>query len=390
MSLSFSGRVEPHPTTRHAEIVDVAGTRTLPAYYYTDPAVLEIERDELFFRQWHYVCHAGRLVQPGDYVTGTLFDQDYFLVRGQDGEIRAFYNVCAHRGHRLLDGSGCRNRISCPYHAWTYALDGRLMGLRSSGEDQRFSRSDIRLSGIRVDRILDFIFINLDPDATPLDEFAPGLAESIASKVPDLATYLPSDNADYFGGTYDCNWKVVIDNFLECYHCETAHDSFSDLMDIKNSRFTLHGTYSHQYIPTAGKADNAAFPLDLAEDDLDGHFWFLFPNTFFSVFPGVKNFAVSRSEPDGPGRTRRMFDMMAPSGVSRERQEARSRWGLEVVNEEDRSLCENVQRGMGQRGFSQGYYLVEPDNHNLTEEGVQFFHRLYADALEDKLAANTR
>lgn len=390
MSLSISGQARTHPAASRTDIVDVSGTRTLPAYYYTDPAVLEIERDDLFFRQWHYACHAGRLERPGDFVTGTLFDQDFFLVRGQDNEIRAFYNVCAHRGHRLLDGSGCKNRITCPYHAWTYALDGRLMGLRSSGEGQCFSRSDISLSGIKVDRILDFIFINLAPDAPPLAAFAPGLAESISARVPDLENYRSSENADYFGGAYECNWKVVIDNFLECYHCETAHSSFSDLMDIKQSRFSLHGTYSYQYIPTAGKADNAAFPLDLAEDDLDGHFWFLFPNTFFSVFPGVRNFAVSRSEPDGPGRTRRMFDMLAPAGVCRERQEARSRWGLKVVNEEDRSLCENVQRGMRQRGYTQGYYLVEPDNHNLTEEGVRFFHGLYADALEDTLAARTR
>lgn len=375
-------------------IIDVAGTRTLPAYYYTDPVVLEIEKTELFFKNWHYVCHMDRLDAPGKFVTASLFDQDFFLVRGKDGDIRAFYNVCAHRGHRLLDGAGQKTRITCPYHSWTYDLGGQLIGLRSSGQKQKFARSDICLSSIRVDRILDFVFINLDPGAIPLAEYAPGLADSIASKVPDLGIYSSQEQSDYFGGTYGCNWKIVIDNFLECYHCETAHASFSDLMDIANSRLSFHDTYSYQYIPTAGKADNAAFPLDLSEDDLDGHFWFLFPNTFFSVFPGVKNFSVSRSEPAGAHQTRRMFDMLAPASADhkdcRERVEARSKWGLEIVNEEDKALCENVQRGMHQRGYSQGYYLVEPDNHNLTEEGVHFFHRNYADRLEATLSTTTR
>lgn len=363
----------------------VTDARTLPASTYVDPAVLEAEKEELFFRGWHFVGHAGRLAEAGQYVTTSIFDQDIFVIRGFDGELRAFYNVCPHRGHRLVDGSGSKSRIACPYHAWTYDLEGQLLRARGDGRDGGFSRSSICLSAVRVDRILDFVFINLDPRAEPLAEYAPGLADSIAAAVPDLADYEPRDDVDYFGGAYKCNWKVMLDNFLECYHCEVAHPSFADMMDITSNRFTLHDNYSYQYVSTARKAQNAAFPLDLEEDALEGHFWFLFPNTMLSVFPGVKNFSVSRAEPDGPEKTVRFFDTFAPPGTSREREEARSKWGLEVVNEEDKTLCENVQRGMHQRGYTQGYYFVDPERHNLTEEAVKFFHDLYRERMTERL-----
>lgn len=373
--------------TAPAEFFEVGAARALPAFCYTDAAVLEIERQELFLRSWHYVCHRGRLDEPGKYVTTTLFDQDILVVCDTAGELRAFYNVCAHRGHRLLEGSGKKHRLVCPYHAWSYGLDGRLQGLRSSGREQAFSADEICLSPVRVERLLDFVFINLDPDATALADQARGLTESIRTAVPDLDAYRPRAGGDYFGGAYACNWKVAIDNFLECYHCEVAHPSFADMMNIPGSRFTVHESFVHQYIPSAGKADNAAFPLDLERDDLDGHFWFLFPNTTFSIFPGTKNFSVSRIEADGVERSRRVFDTFAPAGISAEREAARAQWGLQVVNAEDRALCESVQRGMHQKGFSQGYYLVDPGNHNLTEEVVRYFHRRYADSLGATIAA---
>jgi choline monooxygenase len=376
---------EPAEIEQHAK--DIGDTRTLPASWYVDPVVHAVERDEIFFNSWRYVCHASLLGKPGQYVTASIFDQDIFVVCGQNNQLRAFYNVCPHRGHRLLDGKGSKKRISCPYHAWTYDLDGRLIRARGDGADGLFAQSDICLSAVRVERLLDFIFINLNHDAAPLADHAPGLAESISTVVPDLSQYRPRDDIGYFGGAYGCNWKVAMDNFLECYHCETAHPSFADIMDISGNRFSFHKNYSYQFIPSAMKANNAAFPLDLQEDALDGHFWFLFPNTIFSVFPGVKNFSVSRVDADGPENTMRFFDSFAPPGVSKEREAARSDWGIAVVNQEDKALCENVQRGMHQRCYDKGYYFVDPDRQNLTEEAVRFFHRLYIDRLRDPLTS---
>ena len=361
--------------------------RCLPARFYTDPEILRIEREALFFRTWQYACHADAIPEAGDFTTISIFDQELFLVRGRDGEVRAFYNVCPHRGHRLVEGQGRARRVVCPYHAWTYNLDGSLFRVR--GPDGACGRdvSGIRLSEVRVDRILDFFFVNLDPEAQPLDEQVPGIGRDILMAIPDLESFLLRDDAEYFGGVYDCNWKVALDNALECYHCEVAHKSFSDIMNMPGILYEFRDGYTYQHIPTAGKAQNQAYALDLEKDTLDGHFWYVFPNTYFSVFPGTPNFSVSRFEPQGTERMIRKFDTFTPPDVDLDREAARSRWGFEVVNQEDRALCENVQRGMRQRGYDRGWYLVDPEHANLTEEGVRFFHRKYLEEIGPMLGA---
>ena len=165
--------------TRVAEktrITGLATEKTLPAAWYIDPAVLEVEKNHLFFRTWQYACHASELARPGDYVTLSLFDQDIVLTHGADGQIRAFYNVCLHRGHQLVEGAGNKARMVCPYHAWTWALDGRLIGVRRGKTTTQVDKSEICLTSVRVDRLLDFVFVNLDPDAMPLADYASGLA----------------------------------------------------------------------------------------------------------------------------------------------------------------------------------------------------------------------
>ncbi len=366
---------------------DGGSLRCLPARFYTDPGILEIEKEALFFRTWQYACHAGAIPEPGDFAAVSIFDQDLFLVRGSDGDVRAFYNVCPHRGHRLVEGQGRARRIVCPYHAWTYNLDGSLFRARGPQGACRSEASGVRLSEVRVDRILDFLFVNLDPDAPPLGEQVPGIGRAMLRAVPDLQNFLLRNDAEYFGGVYDCNWKVALDNALECYHCEVAHKSFSDIMNMPGIAYEFRGGYSYQHIPTAGKAQNLAYALDLDSDMLDGHFWYVFPNTYFSIFPGTPNFSVSRFEPQGPERMRRRFDTFTPPDVDLDREAARSRWGFEVVNEEDRALCENVQRGMRQRGYDRGWYLVDPEHANLTEEGVRFFHRKYLESIGPMLKA---
>ena len=372
-------------TTRDSYGRDLA--RTLPSFCYTDECVLDLERRELFHKSWIYVCHESQLAHAGQFVTTDIYGQDVFVVRGPDGELRAFYNVCPHRGHRLVEGTGKRRIIVCPYHAWSYSLDGALV--RSPGsENSDVGNADICLSAVRVETILSFVFINLDKDAPPLAEHAAGLADHIRSVRPELGDYRLRSNIDYFGGAYACNWKIVLDNFLECYHCGIAHRSFGDMMDVSGNRFSLHGNYSYQFLPTAGKAKNLAYPLDLEEDDLDGHFWFLFPNTIFSIFPGTKNFSVSRADPVSVEQTTRFFQTLTPEDINTEREAARSKWGLEVVNEEDKALCENVQRGMRQNGFDRGYYLIDPEQGGVTEEAVKFFHDLYRSRMQPVMSSS--
>ncbi len=377
-------------TADKARIVDIARSRTLPAYYYTDPAVLEIERSSLFLRSWQFACHAAALPEPGSYVTISIFDQNIVLVHGHDGEIRAFFNVCAHRGHQLVEGAGQAGRLVCPYHAWTYALDGSLVGVRRGNNTTQISKTEICLSSIRVDRLLDFIFVNLDPDAPPLADYAAGLVDEISERVPGWQDFVMTENWRAFGAPFACNWKALIDNYLECYHCETAHPTFSDMFDCTGIKHDFAANHMLQHLPTSNKADNAAYALDLDRHSLDGNFWFLFPSTLIGSLPGAPNLSISRILPDGPEKCIRETQLFVSPDADPEHLKARDQFGADFVGAEDRALVESVQKGMHQIGFNQGLYVIDPEEETFTEEGVRFFHSRYTAAVEEQIASNTR
>ena len=374
-----------------ARIADIATAKTLPAYYYTDPVVLEIEKRELFFRTWQFACFAQDLDGPGKFFTMSIFDQEIFLVRGQDGEIRAFYNVCAHRGHPLVEGQGETSRLICPYHAWMYDLTGSLVGVRRGEGTTEIAKSDIRLTEVRVGQILDLIFVNLDGQAEPLETYAAGLAEDIVARTPGVENFVSHPGAALRKDVpMQCNWKAVVDNYLECYHCETAHPTFCDMFHACDVTHTFSANHMLQHLPSAGKSETLAYPIDLENDLLDGNFWFLFPNTTIGQTPGTPSLFVSRIVPLGPETSTRRGRSIVSPDFDEERDRVRQEWSLSSVVAEDIALCEGVQRGMRQQGFNQGLYMIDPDQENFTEEGVRFFHTRYAAALEDTLATQTR
>ena len=183
--------------------------RALPARYYIDEQVLAEEREKLFFRTWQYACHVSELEKPGAYVTAEVLGQQVFVVRAQDGTIKAFYNVCPHRGHKLLEGAGEKRAIVCPYHQWTFSLDGSLRSLRVKSSSEAPAKDSVCLTSVRVDRLLDFVFINLDPDAEPITEFWPGVEEHILKLCPEVTSYKLSTSATVIHQVdLAANWKV--------------------------------------------------------------------------------------------------------------------------------------------------------------------------------------
>ena len=365
--------------------------RILAADYYISSEILKKEKKELFFKTWQYACHAKELSKPGHFTTVSLFDQNIFLIRISEDEIKAYYNVCPHRGHVLLEGKGHRRIITCPYHSWAYTPDGKLIGARGIDSAPTVEKSNICLFSVKVDQILDFLFINLDPEAVPLNEFAPGLAEQILQACPDILSYQPTNDVNEgFHNDYQCesNWKVMIDNYLECYHCETAHRSFKDMMDIPLSKFNIHENYTFQVAPSAMKPDNKAFPLNLEHDVTTGHFWFLFPNTTLGQFPGVPGFYISRFDPLTPDSTNRVTTSLVPETMPDDdavrRDKLRAEWNVNVVSAEDKILCENVQRGMHQKGFTAGWYITDPNAHNISEHAMRYFHDLYLQVMNSE------
>ncbi|MEM7424267.1 MAG: aromatic ring-hydroxylating dioxygenase subunit alpha, partial [Pseudomonadota bacterium] len=199
-------------------------TRSLDARYYVDPAIYENERAGLMARTWQFAGHISQLAEPGAYFTFELGGENLFCVKGRDGVVRTFYNVCQHRAHELLTGSGKTRLIVCPYHAWTYELTGGLRGGPNLASVDGFDRSQICLSEVRTEVLLGFIFVNLDPDAATLDAWFPHVRQEMEEWLPHHETLAPLEWVEI---PEQCNWKVSVENYSECYHCTLNHPTFS-------------------------------------------------------------------------------------------------------------------------------------------------------------------
>ena len=325
---------------------------------YTDLKWSQADLDAIFARTWQWVCHVEKLAKPGSYVSTTVAEMPIAIVRDRDGSLRAFYNVCKHRAHELLTGSGTTRTITCPYHAWTYGLDGQLRGARRADRMETFDRSQICLDKVQVEEFGGCVQ-------------APDLAEDIARWAPDVAQLTHAKRLTYDVRT---NWKNVIDNFLECYHCHIAHKEFVDLVDMDTYEVRTHGIWSSHFAE-AGKHENAAY--DVSEARVTQHaVWWLWPNTCLLRYPGRGNFMVFQVLPAGVDRTLETWDFFLESDELTEAETQSVRYVDEVLQQQDISLVESVQRGMNTPAFDQGRIVFDPEGSGLSEHGVHHFHGL--------------
>ncbi len=214
----------------------------LSARYYTDPLVLQRELNTIFQRTWQYAGHVGDLPEAGSYLTAYAGDQPVLVLHGDDGEIRAFRNVCRHRGSELLTGHGrSKKAIRCRYHGWTYdATDGRLLGVPEHRSFADLDKPSLGLMPARVETLAGLLFVNLDPDA-------PSLAEATGDLGARLERYGLADlvRIKGFGETRQpANWKIVAENYLEGYHVPIAHPGLMRLLDYKRYRAEVHEGWS--------------------------------------------------------------------------------------------------------------------------------------------------
>jgi len=350
---------------------------TLPSAFYTDPAMLEIEKERVFWRNWILVAHESDLAENGAYVTVDLLGQPIFLIRSEAGELRAFYNVCQHRGHLLLDGRGTvGQRITCPYHAWAYDSAGMLRGARMSDRMDGFDARDFTLPSVRIEQMAGFVFANLDDDARPMREVYPGLAEEL-----DRLAYHDGPLAEVDTATFDIagNWKTVADNLLECYHCHPAHPGFVDLIDMEGYRNDCHENWSVQTGPVRSGTE--------VYDTADGapHFSsvFIWPNVSIGHIPGQRGRLVFQFFPTGAERTRQQLTYYGPEGERSATEHAAAEWFNTVLGPEDVDLVESVQRGLRSKGYDQGRFICIPDRPELSEHAVHHFHTMVIGALGD-------
>ena len=231
-----------------------ARSLSLRAEAYTDAKWYAADQEAIIARTWQWVCHVEKVREPGSYATIDIAGRPIAIVRDRDGALRAFYNVCKHRAHHLLSGHGQTTRIMCPYHAWVYRLDGQLIRAPHTEPLESFDTQDICLDQVQVEAFCGFIYVNLDPTARSLAELSGDLDLEIKHWAPDIDQLT-------FGHrlTYDIqsNWKNVVDNFLECYHCPTAHKDFCTLVDMDTYKVTTHGIYS-SHMAEAGVCERTA------------------------------------------------------------------------------------------------------------------------------------
>ncbi|MXZ81663.1 MAG: aromatic ring-hydroxylating dioxygenase subunit alpha [Gammaproteobacteria bacterium] len=360
---------------------------TIPARFYTDLSLYELERENIFYRNWIYVGHVSQLRRPGDYLTATIHDQNTFVIRGRSGELNAFYNVCAHRGHELLDGRGRVNLIVCPYHAWSYDCDGSLKAARNSENVEGFDKCDFSLKPIRVEEFCGMVFINLDDNAVSLKDSTGELENEIRRYCPGVDDLTMAQRDVY---NVECNWKVIVDNFLECYHCAPAHKDFVDLVDMNTYRTITRGIYSSQIAGAPRSETNRAFNFKTGEVDFGYAGWFLWPNLTIWIYPGDANLSILQMNPDGIGGTLEFQDWFLPEAEPTPQHRDAMKYQKDVLQPEDIALCESVQRGLRSKGYNQGRFIIDRDLTELSEHAVHHFQTLVMRAVGGEIEDGSR
>jgi Rieske 2Fe-2S family protein len=351
--------------------------RTLPGSAYLDPAVFAAERERIFFREWFCVGRAEALPRPGDFLRVQAAGERVLVVRTRDGGLASHYDVCRHRGSRLaldvdpraeveaVPSGRFRGSIVCPYHAWTYALTGELRAAPFLDERDGLHMTKLPLHRVEVQTWGGFVFVHLTPDdAVPL-------AEQLGGAPDRVRNYPLEDLRTAHRITYEvaANWKVVVENYNECYHCGPVHPELCEVVPAfkrdGGRGLDWDGGIAHREGATTftltGTTDRAPFP-GLAEEERTRHKGeLLYPNLMVSLSPD--HVAAFRLWPLGAGNTRIDCDFLFhPSEMWRpsfDPGDAIEFWDL--VNRQDWRICEAVQDGMGSRAFDLGFYAPMED-----------------------------
>jgi phenylpropionate dioxygenase-like ring-hydroxylating dioxygenase large terminal subunit len=284
--------------------------------------------------------------------------------------VRAFLNVCRHRGFPLAEGSGRRETLQCPYHAWTYGLDGSLRAAPRSDEEPHFPKDELGLCAVAVDRWGPFVFVNAEREAEPLADALGSMPAQVAElglDVDELVFYTRWE------AEADANWKIVCENFLECYHCQVAHPQLAEMLDVSADAYALStdGRLSSQRGPTR---EGGGTTMHLDGELPRSQFHFLWPNLGVNIFPGRPNISIGPMIPLTPNRTHRFLDYFFGADVDQA-------WIDELmafddqVGKEDRVLVEGVHRGIASGGLEHGWLM------GRSEQLIGHFQQLTREAL---------
>ena len=353
--------------------------RAMDPHLYLDEDVFSREKDAIFAKTWQFACHESQIANAGGYVSFMVADQNLFNIRDGEGAIKTFYNVCAHRAHELVTGSGSKKQLVCPYHAWSYYLDGSLRRAPGSERSPGFDASAICLTEVRTEVFLGFVFVNLDPDAPSMDEIYPGVRKSISEFLPTIERMQPIERIDFVAAS---NWKVIVENYNECYHCRVVHPSFSAGVVKAATYNVIPSGASFRHVAEA--ADDANYDYDTATSPHAGEYssFYLWPTFSFQIYPGgLLNTFCWR--PESVERTPFFREWFSLDGADDAMATEVAIQDAETTVAEDLRLVASVQRGLKSKGYRPGPLVINPDQGIDSEHSVAAFHKLVLDALAE-------
>ncbi len=320
--------------------------RSYPWSWYSSPEIAELERERIFRRAWQYAGRYEELTAPGSFAAVTVGGLPVVLTRDRDDALRAFANVCRHRGSVVASGAGERGTLQCPYHAWTYGLDGRLRAAPRGD----FELDGLGLAPLAVGRWGPFVFVNPDAGARPLADALGDLPAVVAEHGLDLASLRFHHRVEY---EIRANWKIALENYLECYHCQINHPGLVTVIDDRRLVLEARGLRASQF--------NPAHPdFDVRGGLRGAQFHLLFPSLKVNVEPGPPNLSIGPVWPVAPDRCRGYLDyFFAP--------DAAEDWIAELlefddqVGAEDTRLVEAAQAGAGSGLVPEGRLLAHDE-----------------------------
>ncbi len=356
-------------------LAGLARGESLPARWYTDPTITEREIHQIFRKTWNYIGPLGELEKVGDYVTGYVGEIPVVVLRNDAG-LAALVNVCRHRRHEVMKGRGNARMMQCGYHAWTYDLTGCLKRAPRTAAEPGFRLEDYPLLPLRVDTLGPWVFVNADRDAEPLARHYGKVLDIISGSGINLATLQLHSRTPWEA---HANWKTMLENYLECYHCAIAHPGFSAAVDVRPDNYDLsvHGWFCSQ----VGQVRQSALEgkskvkiYDARGEVAQAQYHLLFPNMTININPGFPNLSIDVWMASGPSATKGFSEQYFGPGASDEFVQELIEFNRKV-GEEDDALTDSVQRGLRAGIPEKGRFLAG------AEHLVGHFQRLVASAL---------
>jgi choline monooxygenase len=340
----------------------------LPARYYVEPRMVAADRELVFDRGWQLLAHVCQLQNPGDHVIGDFAGLPVIAVRGADGQIRVFHNVCRHRAGPLAQCDGLAAKsLRCRYHGWTYTLDGTLRSAPEMGTAPDFDVNDVKLPQLAVRVWQGMVFAAVDAARAPdFDAFVQGIDARLGGN-RHLERYGHHRRVGY---DVACNWKVYVDNYLEGYHVPHIHPGLNKLLDYRSYTTDTAPWYSHQFSPLESG--------DGLYGDGDALYYWMWPNTMLNILPG--RLQTNRVVPRGVDKCRVEFDFYYALDESEEAA-ARRLSDLSFSDEvqfEDLTICEDVQRGLSSGSYVPG--RLNPLRENAVHHFHEILRRVYREA----------